>query len=157
MALWLLKHGADPNQTCNLDLTPMSFAMTDAPLPMIDKLFEKGASVDCGQLLHHAVMREKDDTLQLVTRLVEAGAPINAVKYEFHSASYEKRKAFGLGTPLHRAAEFGKKDIVDYLLLKGADPLKPDSRGRTPRFWAEHKEHREVVEILRKAEESCIK
>lgn len=39
-----------------------------------------------------------------------------------------EREPFGLGTPLYRAAEFGRVEIVKYLLEQGVDPLKLDSR-----------------------------
>jgi ankyrin repeat protein len=152
MARWLLDNGADPNCACNLDLTPMSFAIKKAPLHMINMLFEKGAEVHRGQMLHYAVLRETDDALQVVTKLVEAGAPVDEVMYENQKDSFRKQKDFGLGTPLHRAAEHNRKDIVEYLLSKGANPLKLDTKRRTPRFWAEKGKHWDVAMILRAAE-----
>lgn len=154
MALWLLDHGADLNRGCDLDLTPMSMAIHDAPLPMIDMLFKRGADIRRGQLLHHAVLRKKAGDLQLVRKLVEAGAPIDEVKYENDPTSYQKRYVFGLGTPLHRAAECNKHDIVEYLLLKGADPLRLDTKGFTPRYWAEQRGHQEITAMLAAAEQS---
>jgi ankyrin repeat protein len=84
---------------------------------------------------------------------VERGAPINDIKYEHDPISYVERKLFGLGTPLHQAAELGKRDIVNYLLEQGADPLKLDSRGKTPRFWAESKHRAELACILKSSED----
>lgn len=89
----------------------------------------------------------------MVRRLVELGAPINEIKYEKEANVYWEREPFGLGTPLHRAAEFGKADVVEYLLEHGADPLKLDSKGKTPRFWAEEKKHAEAARILGEAED----
>jgi hypothetical protein len=154
MAIWLLDHGADLNHACDLDLTPMSYAMTDAPLSMVDMLFLRGGNIRYGQLLHHAVLREGPDALELVRKLIEEhGAPFDEVKYKDKPDSFSKRCMFGLGTALHRAAEFNKRDIVEYLLWKGADPLKLDTKGRTPRFWAEERGHKEVADILESAEE----
>ncbi|KAF2017075.1 ankyrin, partial [Aaosphaeria arxii CBS 175.79] len=144
MVTWLLDHGADPNAQCEWDFTPTSYAMYMAPLPIIDMLFQRGASVHRGQLLHYAVIRDKPNVLQVVQQLVEKGAPANEVKYEKEPRTYWEREPFGLGTPLHRAAEFGKVEVVRYLLKVGADPLKLDSRGRTPHFWAEKNGHAEV-------------
>ncbi|KAF1951327.1 ankyrin [Byssothecium circinans] len=152
MVVWLLDHGADPNSRCDWDFTPTSYAMYAAPLKTIDYLFQRGANPLCGQLLHHAVLRDKPDALEVVRRIVEKGAPINEIKYEKDPKTYIEREPFGLGTPLHRAAEFGKLDIVEYLLEMGADPLKLDSKGRTPRFWAEKKGFAEVVRALEEAE-----
>lgn len=49
----------------------MSDAMFAAPLDLINYLFSRGANQHCGQLLHWAVIRDKDDTLQVVRRIVE--------------------------------------------------------------------------------------
>ncbi|KAF2866228.1 hypothetical protein BDV95DRAFT_505820, partial [Massariosphaeria phaeospora] len=59
---------------------------------------------------------------------------------------------FSLGTLLYRAAEFGKVDIVKYLLEAGADPLKLDTKGKTPRHWAETSNFIELALILKEAE-----
>ncbi|KAJ5926872.1 hypothetical protein N7516_008645 [Penicillium verrucosum] len=32
MVSWLLRHGADPNQKCQIDLTPLSYAVHYAPV-----------------------------------------------------------------------------------------------------------------------------
>lgn len=157
MVEWFINHGADPNSRCAWDLTPTSYAVYAAPLETIDYLFSKGADIQYGQLLHHAVLREKSDTLEVVRRLVKRGAPINEIKYETDQATYREREPFGLGTPLHRAAEFGKKAIVIYLLKQGADSLKLDSKGKTPRFWAESRDHKEVAQVLREDEENRLK
>jgi len=127
--------------------------MYGAPLETIDYLFSRGADARCGQLLHHAVLRDKPDALDVVRRVVERGAPINEIKYENEPMVYWEREPFGLGTPLHRAAEFGKTDIVKYLLEQGADPLKLESKKKTPRFWAESKNYAEVASILKEAED----
>jgi len=124
-----------------------------APLETIEYLFSKGADVQYGQLLHHAILREKDDALEVVRRLIERGAGVNEIKYETDQAAYREREPFGLGTALHRAAEFGKKEIVIYLLAHGADSLKYDSRGKTPRYWAENSGHEEVAQLLKTNEE----
>jgi ankyrin repeat protein len=154
MAVWLLDHGADLNRTCDLDLTPMSFAMADAPLAMIGTLFSRGGNIRNGQLIHHAVLREGPDASELVRKLVEEHkAPFGEVKYEKDSESFFKRSGFGLGTALHRAAEFNKREIVEYLLSKGADPLKLDTRGKTPRFWADKRGYQGVADLLKAAED----
>ncbi|KAF2688152.1 ankyrin [Lentithecium fluviatile CBS 122367] len=156
MTEWLLDHGADPNSRCDWDLTPISQAIYAAPLELIDYLFSRGANPRCGQLLHHAVLRDKSDALQVVRQVAELGAPINEIKYETDPRGYSEREPFSLGTPLHRAAEFRKVGIIKYLLEMGADPQKLDSKRQTPRFWAETYGHTEMALILKEAEERQI-
>ncbi|KAF2491383.1 ankyrin, partial [Lophium mytilinum] len=153
MVEWLLNHGADPNARCAWDFTPMSLAIYQAPLELIDYVFSRGGDARCGQLLQWAVIREKPDALDVVRRVVQRGAPINEVKYEREPTVYWEREPFGLGTPLHRAAEFRKRDVVKYLLEQEADPLKLDSKGKTPRFLAEKYDDAELASILKEAED----
>ncbi|OCK74868.1 hypothetical protein K432DRAFT_420104 [Lepidopterella palustris CBS 459.81] len=98
----------------------------------------------------------KPNALDVVCRLVEQGAPINEVKYKTEPIVYLERKPFGLGTPLYRAAELGKGDIVKYLLEQGADPLKLDSKGKTLRFWAQKNNYIGIARILLEAEDISI-
>lgn len=51
-------------------------------------------------------------------------------------------------TPLHEAAIWGRKDLLQYLLAKGADPKVEYKYGRTPLYWAEKRGHTPIVEIL---------
>ncbi|KAH7395386.1 ankyrin repeat-containing domain protein [Phaeosphaeria sp. MPI-PUGE-AT-0046c] len=152
MTVWLLDHGADPNRRCDWDLTPTSFAVLTAPLESIERLFSRGADVKYGQLLHYAVLRGDHDALKVVQRITEWGAPVNQIKYEDDPTTYAQREPFGLGTPLHRAAESGNSDVVVYLLSMGADALKLDSKQQTPRYWAEQRGHVGVARILEAAE-----
>ncbi|KAJ8106767.1 hypothetical protein OPT61_g9325 [Boeremia exigua] len=152
MVMWLLDHGANPNSCCHLDFTPTLYAMLAAPLETINALFERGANPHCRQLLHYAVLRDAPDALDMVCKIVEKGVVINKIKYQTEPETYIERRPFGLGTPLHRAAEFGKKNIVEYLLKMGADPLKWDSKGRTPRCWAEKEGFTDVARVLDEAE-----
>ncbi|KAI9371705.1 hypothetical protein BJX61DRAFT_510421 [Aspergillus egyptiacus] len=50
MVLWLLDHGAEPNQQCLIDLTPISVAIRDAAVSTIHLLFDVGAIAHKGQL-----------------------------------------------------------------------------------------------------------
>jgi len=152
MVTWFLDHGADPNARCAWDFTPTSQAVFEAPFSLITYIFSRGADAQRGQLLQHAIHRNDPNALTIVQLLVERGAPINEVKYENEPNVYWEREPFGLGTPLHRAAELGKGDVVEYLLEQGADPLKLDSRGERPRFWAEKRGFIDIARVLLEAE-----
>src|SRR5689334_5827022 len=91
MIHWFLAHGADPNARCDSDLAPTSFAMYNASLNMIERLFDHEAAVHHGQLLHHAVLRDSPDAVQLVRWLIDRGAVANEIKYATDKPSYQAR------------------------------------------------------------------
>lgn len=51
-------------------------------------------------------------------------------------------------TPLHFAAQAGQKDIVEFLIAKGADVNAETIKGETPLQFAADNDHKEVVELL---------
>ena len=52
-------------------------------------------------------------------------------------------------TPLAAAAREGYKDIVEYLLAKGADPDRDAPGWAKPLSLAEHRGHLEIARLLR--------
>ncbi|KAJ6084466.1 Ankyrin repeat protein [Penicillium sp. IBT 16267x] len=148
MTAWLLDHEADPNRQCVIDLTPLSLAVESAPISVIHLILSRGGDVRKGQLLHHAIERQSD-IIEVLKLLIEKGAPINATAYEDHP-SWALFQFMGLGTPLHRASELGKVDVVRYLISKGADQNIKDAKGRIPLECAQMSNHLEVIEALEK-------
>jgi ankyrin repeat protein len=71
--------------------------------------------------------------------LLDHGADINAVDEEYRS------------TPLGLAARWGQKDMVAFLIERGADPNKSNARWSTPLSWARKKGHAEIESDLRRA------
>lgn len=148
MTAWLLDHGADPNATCDLDLTPLSSAVEVTPISTILSMFVHGGSIKHGQLLHYAVRRSLPDHLEVLDLILSKNPPINDVMYQQDGASYMQQRMFACGTPLHEAAERGKLDVVKILLEHGSHPLIKDSRGRVPLQRAQRAQWREVVAYL---------
>ncbi|KIW81224.1 hypothetical protein Z517_04249 [Fonsecaea pedrosoi CBS 271.37] len=130
---WLIEHGANPNAQCRFDITPLSIAAQSASKEVIEQLFELGASVKYGQPLHFAVYANRPD--EIITLLLEKGAPINGIMFEDHQLSYYHWKEFGLGTPLHIAAEAGNARLVKLLQERGANLNIRDTLGQLPRNY----------------------
>ena len=42
----------------------------------------------------------------------------------------------------------GHYDVVAFLLERGAEPDKPDERGRTPLYWVAENGHQRIVKLL---------
>ncbi|KAJ5372909.1 hypothetical protein N7517_004915 [Penicillium concentricum] len=69
MTIWLLDRGANPNQRCDIDLTPLSYADRYASVSTIKLLLRRG-NMQHAQLLFHAVERESEtfEVLQLLLK-----------------------------------------------------------------------------------------
>jgi len=145
---WLLDRGADPNSSCGWGYTPLTNAVRDAPLSTIMLLFHRGGKAKRGQLLQFAARRERVDTVEIMELLLTLGANINAIQFEHDPTGWVENKYFGLGTALHYAATKGRLDVVCYLLSKGADRLKGDSRGKTALDLAKVNNNNEIARLL---------
>ncbi|KOS44424.1 hypothetical protein ACN38_g4651 [Penicillium nordicum] len=114
MVSWLLRYGADPNQKCQIDLTPLSYAVHYAPVSNIKLFLGNGGDTQQGQLLFHAMDRESE-VIEVLTLLLKEGAPYNATMYQNNPFSWSLHAFMGLGTILHKATELGKVDVVRLL------------------------------------------
>jgi hypothetical protein len=70
-------------------------------------------------------------------RLLAAGADLDALDEEFRS------------TPLGLAARFGRREMVELLLSRGADPNRAGAPWATPVEWARKKGHADIASRLR--------
>ena len=108
----------------------MSEAMCQASLDTIRRVFDRGGNIEQGQLLHNAVQRAAPDAVELIHMLLDKGAPINGIHYKDHAQSWRDRCYFGLGTPLHYAAQDGRVELVSILL----------SEEQILQFWIQREE-----------------
>jgi ankyrin repeat protein len=148
MVAWLLDHGADPNQQCVIDVTPLSLAVETASISVIQLMLRRGGDARKGQLLHHAIERNSDN-ITVLSILIEQGADIDSTIYNDYP-SWALFYFMGLGTALHKAAELGKVDLVHYLINEGANLDIKDSNGRTALERAKISNHCEVIRALEK-------
>ncbi|KAL8994486.1 MAG: hypothetical protein Q9169_005559 [Polycauliona sp. 2 TL-2023] len=154
---WFLDHGADPNAPAReWQVTPLSWAVSDAPLSTIKLLFDHGGSAPRGQLVLHAAERKDPASIAVLQYLVDRGAPTNEWLFEtlpeIHNWS-----AVNLGnTPLPRAASAGCIENVRFLLANGADPTKRGCPLRTrvselPIEAARRRSYDDVIQLLTEA------
>ncbi|OJJ78186.1 hypothetical protein ASPBRDRAFT_191433 [Aspergillus brasiliensis CBS 101740] len=151
MTAWLLDHGADPNRRSVIELTPLSLAVESAPISVIQLMLRRGGDARKGQLLHHAIDRYSDN-IAVLRLFIEHGADVNATMYEDHYPSRALFGFMGLGTPLHKAAELGKVDVVRYLVSEGANLSIRDANGRTALEYARMLYQWEVIQALEKGD-----
>jgi ankyrin repeat protein len=143
-----LERNANPNARCKFDITPFSLAVQEAPIEIIQLLFEHGASINAGQPLHYAVRRKSNDRSVVIQSLISKGACVNAVMFQDHLPSFYHFESLGLGTALHSAARYGDRQAVQLLLESGADPSIKDTRNQLPIQLARLGNHMEIVKML---------
>jgi ankyrin repeat protein len=135
---WMLDQGADPN-ACFVERTPLTVAAEEGSIVTLEMLLERGASIRKGNPLHHAVVRNRPDCLEVIELFLHLGLSVNEVMMY---------KNWG-GTPLHVAAFSGRTEAVAYLLDRGANPhIVTHMSNLTALDAAEERGNKAVVELL---------
>lgn len=147
MAVWLLDEGADPNREDSFGVNPMAAAVQYASIRIVKLLLDRGADVRRGKLLHHALNR-KENIIEMIDLLVGRGAPLDSFMYEPGTYAWGFYFWMGTGTPLQKAVEIGRADLVQHLLRKGADASIANPKGETPLDVARRLGHLEIVALL---------
>lgn len=152
MTGWLLEHGASPNTQCEVDCTPLSYAVRNAPLSIIKLLLEHGGDVQKGQILQYAVLRD-EELEDVISLLIKRGAPLNATMHQ-DGPTLMRFFPMSLGTALHVATERGRGDAIRILIRLGIDTTVKDANGDTPLEWAQRWNKPAMVRLLRDLEDS---
>lgn len=140
----LLDNGADVNAQDRWGRTPFKDAMQSNHPVIMERLREAGAEENPDEATDDKPTIEllqfsAQGNLESVMDRVRSGVPVTTCDYEFRTA-------------LHLACSSGHADVVDFLLLNGADPRAKDRMGRTPVDNAVNNGHRNVLEVLKRQE-----
>ena len=92
-------------------------------------------------------MAAEEGKLTMLKFLLDKGADIDEMGIEHPT---DERYKEDVGSALHRAVEGRHKDIVRFLIEKGANVNLRDIMGRTPLMLARAKKDGELVELLKK-------
>lgn len=124
----LLKDGISPNVSSN-GVTPLSFAVARADIGMAALLLDHGADV------HATVCDDYDEVRPLLSTAAQTGCVDMARLLLDRGAAIDARSSQG-ATPLMHAAYEGQKDMVVFLLSRGANPLAVCDAGMTVEMLA---------------------
>jgi palmitoyltransferase len=156
---FLLENGAKPNSQRNENgAAPLAGLCFERKIACVKLLLANGADPNLGRPesgetpLHHAVCgkRAGRDQLRIVTALLEAGAnPNQPAETGIISDNFMRDVRVRGETPLHRAAAFASKEVIEALLAAGADRLVRDAHGDTALSWGSlHGRDSEILKLL---------
>lgn len=97
--------------------------------------------------LYHQMQRETMD--RALYAAVEHGTVADVQNVLNTGADVNSRTGYGT-TPLMYASFYGRKDTVEFLLKKGANPRIVGPRGETALKWALQNKHSDVASLLRR-------
>lgn len=139
----LVEHGARVDARGSYGRTPLMYAAADAKsVEMVDFLLKSGADVNAvneggDNALFDAVTRD-NPSVAVAARLIDAGLDL-----EYEHKSYK--------TILCWAANCGRKEIVELLLVRGAKVNAAIDRNESPIAQAMMGKHHDIVKLLLKA------
>ena len=127
----VLAAGADLNGKSSTGETPLDIAAYGVSPAIGELLLEKGAEIS--SLRAAAFVGD----LAKVQTFIQEGVDVN------------QKSGMIEGTALHAAAASGYKEIVEFLISKGADVNTQNRGGLTPLNLAQSADHTEIVELLK--------
>lgn len=152
---YLLTQGADVNAVGYEEGTMLMGAANQGEHKMLDRLLSLGADPNLASLttgetpLHAAAAKGfSKGTFECVELLLKAGANPNVkAKSGIQTSTYYRDIEVVGETPLHLAAAYGSKEMIQLLLDHHADPAIKDDRGESPLSW--YSRHQRTAEHLK--------
>jgi ankyrin repeat protein len=132
----LIEHGADVNAVNGIGWTALDHAVDSNRVELVRYLLDHNAKPRICNPLFDAI---RSNRLPMVHVFLEHGYGIEAESDYFH---------YGRGTALWMAARFGRLEIVQELLNRGANIDYANAEGETPLAVAHRMNHDDVVDLL---------
>ena len=162
----LIAKGADVNaKDKTRGETPLHYAAINGHKELAELLIDSGAEVNAknvrgttplGCTIRHpetaALLRKHggiSGAAESIHSVVALG-DIETIKQRLEAGTDVNVKDPHGGTPLHRAAMNGHKEIAELLIAKGADVNAKNKFDSTPLDWAIRGKHAETADLLRK-------
>ncbi|KAJ5952723.1 uncharacterized protein N7479_011136 [Penicillium vulpinum] len=142
----LYGYSASFRRGCEVDCTPLSYAVRNARINVIEMLLNRGGDVQKGQLLQYAVCRD-EELEDVISLLIDRGAPLNATMYQ-DGPTWMRFYPMSLGTALHIATEQEDSNAIRLLIRRGADTGVKDANGDTALDCAQKWNKTEMVKLL---------
>lgn len=144
---WLIRYGSDINAQNKLGYTPLHVAVLKKSRILVSLLLDLGAdpnTSDSGDHhntpLHEAI---RGGDYFIVDVLLKKGASVNS-------------QNAALSTPLHYAVTMLRGDMIDMLLVYGADKMLTDSLGRTSADLARQSEFQKIIDLFEEKKEEAL-
>jgi ankyrin repeat protein len=157
----LLEAGADPKYL-GQESALIFYAIRNRDEPLFRKLIEKSVNLDGAVHLALKEIKDNDDLLErIISELLQAGANTMRLSEfdkdnETHSEE-ESDDEYGYDDEaILLASRSGQTAIVNLLLSHGASAASQNRYGEFPLLIAAKKRHREITEILLRAEPAAV-
>jgi uncharacterized protein len=153
MVRYLVDRGAVIDYTGMEEGSPLMLAAFMGQVELLRLFLAAGANVNLAMpiggetALHMAAVANKSAAAKL---LLDAGADPNLhAKRGVESNMFDGHVRLWSETPLHFAAAYGDEEMIQAMLLAGADREAPNSHGETPLAYAgRHRRERGIRKLL---------
>lgn len=153
LARLLLENGQDPNSGHWYgQYEALVWAIVGDKLDQATKMDMVKLMLDHGTKLEEtgaASAAAETENLELLELLLERGGPELMEERAMWWGVTDQESSDSVGSPLYRACRAGKKDVVEFLLDRGANGRSKDKIGRSCLYVAKAGGHDDIVKLLR--------